>query len=146
MFKTVGKSRKQLFAFLFVLIVLVTTYTYSLTYPPVHVSKSGNVSEGCISSDQAYSIAIPYIREYAQANNRLIIGIEISFYDSSPDFAGERGNASQRYPVWQVDAAFANELALQTSEFDFGHGVFGYSVLIWADTAHVTSNGPIACL
>jgi hypothetical protein len=63
------------------------------------------------------------------------MGIEVEFWNSSRDFSGQRGDTSLSYPLWVVTAVFAEEL------FSSGfHGrVFGYAVLIWADTGEIRS-------
>lgn len=94
------------------------------------------------SSDQAYRIAIPYIREYAKENNRLILSIEVTFWNSSKDLAGQRGNTSLFYPEWEVSGGFAKDLFDTKNSFHgYPYGVFGYSVLIWADTGEIRSKG-----
>jgi hypothetical protein len=107
--------------------------------PPVYTHQPETVPEGCISSNQAYSIAIPYIREYAQENNRLILGIYISFGNSSRDFSGQRGDPSLRYPVWEVSASFAKDYRSPHSYEGYLYGIYGCSVLIWADTGQLCS-------
>lgn len=92
-----------------------------LNYPPLYTHQPDMVPEGFISSDQAYSIAIPYIKEYAQENNRIIWGIDISFWN---DYAG--------YPMWEVYAYFPNPEE---------YGVYGYAVFILADTGQLYHKG-----
>lgn len=112
-----------------------------MNYPPVYTHQPSTSTEGFISSDQAFSAATPYIKEYAQGNNRIILRIDISFWNSSRDDSGIRGNLSLSYPVWEVSATFASDYLSPHSVEGDPYGVYGYSVLIWADTGQLYSKG-----
>jgi hypothetical protein len=133
------KKKKRfsiLLSFLFVFAIIITVFLF-LSYPQVYTHEPNTLTEGCIYSNQAYSVAIPYIREYAQENNRLILRIDISFWNSSRDFSEIRGNSSLSYPVWEVSATFAKDYLSPHSFEGYPYGVYGYSVLIWADTGQL---------
>lgn len=132
--KTSGITRKRISVFAAVLLGFGLIITGFLFFPPTYVHQSNSVPEGCISSDQAYRTAIPHIREYAQENGRLILRIDITFWNSSRDMEGQRGNDSSRYPLWVVSAGFLN------NPFD-EWPIFGYTVLIWADTGEIRHEG-----
>lgn len=128
--------RRKLFSIFLVILAMLGIYFIVvflfLNYPPVYTHQPDTIPEGCISSDQAYSIAIPYIREYAQDYNRIIWEIHISFSNDYPDAYGLRGEPFLCYPMWEVSAYFP------TPE---EYGVHGYSVFIWADTAQIYHKG-----
>jgi hypothetical protein len=129
-------GRRKVFSRFLVILIMLGIYFIVvflfLNYPPVYTHQPDTVPEGCISSDQAYSIAIPYIKEYAQETNRVIVRIDVSFSNDYPDADGLRGEPFLRYPMWEVSAYFP------TLE---EYGVFGYSVFIWADTGQLFNKG-----
>jgi hypothetical protein len=123
---------------IFAEIIVIALSIYLFFNPPVYYThQPDTLPEGCISSNQAYSIAIPHIREYAQEHNRIILGIDMSFWNSSKDLSGQRGDPSLRYPSWEVSAYFAKDYRNPHSYDGYPSGVFGYSVLIWADTGQL---------
>ena len=133
------KKKKRfsiLLSLLLIFVIIITVFLF-LSYPPVYTHQPSTSTEGCISSDQAYSVAIPYIREYAQENNRIILRIDISFWNSSRDSSGTRGDSSLRYPEWTVSAIFAKDYLNPHSDEGDPYGVFGYAVSIWADTGQL---------
>jgi len=118
--------------FLIVLCIYFIVVLLFLNYPPVYTHQPDTIPEGCISSDQAYSIAIPYIKEYAQETNRVISRIDVSFSNDYPDAYGLRGEPFLCYPMWEVSAYFPNPEE---------YGVVGYSAFIWADTGQLYHKG-----
>jgi len=120
-------------AFVIVLCIVLAEFLFYF-FPRVYIHQAGTVPNGCISSTQAYRIAIPYIREYARENGRLILAIDVTFWNSSRDLAGQRGNNSLSYPEWEVSAGFL------TNPFD-PWPIYGYSVLVWADTGEIRGKG-----
>lgn len=128
--------RRKLFSIFIVILTILSIYFIVvflfLNYPPVYTNQPDTIPEGCISSDQACSIAIPYIKEYAQKTNRVISRIDVSFSNDYSDYSGERGEPFLCYPMWEVSAYFPN-----SEEY----GVYGYSVFIWADTGQLFSKG-----
>jgi len=129
-------GRRKVFSRLLVILILLGIYFIVvflfLNYPPLYTHQPDTLPEGCISSDQAYSIAIPYIKEYAQKSNNVIMRIDVSFSNNYSDYSGERGELWLVYPMWEVTAFFLNREE---------YGVVGYSVLIWADTGQLHHKG-----
>ena len=120
-------GRRKVFSRFLVILMMLCIYFLVvflfLNYPPVYTHQPDTVPEGFISSDQAYSIAIPHIREYSQENFRAIWEIHVEFWS-------EYGYPRQ--PTWEVTAYFyAREM----------YGVYGYSVFIWADTGQLFHKG-----
>jgi hypothetical protein len=140
--KSLGR-RKTISIIVVILIVssLAIALFLFLNYPPVYYHQPDTVTDGFISSNQAYSIAMPYIREYGHENNRLILRIDVSFWNSSRDFNGQRGDSSLRYPVWTVTASFAKDYLSPHSFEGYPYGITGYSVSIWADTGQLKDKG-----
>ena len=138
-------GRRKVFSRFLVILIMLGIYFFVvflfLNYPPVYTQQPDTLPEGCISSEQAYSIAIPYIREYAQENNRLILRIDVSFWNNYSDAYGRRGDPFQCYPVWEVSASFTKDIFSPHSFEGFPYGVYGYSVFIWADTGQLFSKG-----
>jgi hypothetical protein len=129
------EKRKLFSRFLVIFLILgiyfIVVFLF-LNYPPVYTHQPDTVPEGCISSDQAYSIAIPYIKEYAQKSNCVIMRIDVSFSNNYSDYSGERGEPFLCYPMWEVLAFFPNREE---------YGVYGYSVFIWDDTGQLYHKG-----
>ena len=136
MSKISGKGKKPFYfitAFVILLCVVLVEFTVHFI-PRIYVQQAGAVPSGCISSTQAYRIAIRCIREYATENGRLILHIDIRFWNSARDLAGQRGDDSLFYPEWGVEAYFL------TNPFD-PWPIYGYSVLVWADTGEIRGKG-----
>ena len=112
--------------------IIIALSIYLFFNPPVYTHQPDTIPEGCISSEQAYSIAMPYIEEYAQETNRVISRIDVSFSNNYPDGIGLRGEPFLCYPMWEVSAYFPNPEE---------YGVVGYSVFIWADTGQLYHKG-----
>lgn len=97
-----------------------------------------------VTKEKAFEIAMPYIVEYARENGHIITALDAeSWY--SPDIGASRGDSSLLYPKWQIDASFDHGV------FDpfnlFGRsGIFGYSVLLYADNGVVLSASPQGAL
>ena len=119
--------RRSVFSRFLVLLLMLGIYFFVVflffNYPRVVTHQPDTVPEGFISSDQAYSIAIPHIRAYSLENFRAIWEIHIEFWS-------EYG--FPRDPTWEVTAYF------YTREM---HGVYGYSVFIRADTGELYHKG-----
>ncbi len=142
--KVSGKGRRQSHVFMALAIVPVVFLAIILfiffpeVNPRIYIHQMSTLPNGCISSLQAYGIAIPHIREYALGNGRLIMRIDITFWNSSRDLAGQRGDASLSYPLWEVDGYFF------ANPFDDDQWpTYGYTVVMWADTAETIVKGPI---
>lgn len=88
-------------------------------------------TEDLISEEQAILLAQPYIDEYANEEDRKVVNIEAEFRYSR-DFKCCRGDSYTIYPEWAISANFS-ELSKE--------GVYGYSVLVWADTGKLHSSG-----
>lgn len=88
------------------------------------------VADEYISEDQALSIGKKYIKEYAEENNRKIVSIESKF-NYVRDFNSKRGDTYTVYPQWTISAEFEDVSK---------EGIYGYAVLIWADTGEVHHN------
>ena len=88
------------------------------------------VADEYISEDQVLSIGKKYIKEYAEENNRKIVSIESKF-NYVRDFNSKRGDTYTVYPQWTISAEFEDVSK---------EGIYGYAVLIWADTGEVHHN------
>lgn len=84
-----------------------------------------------ISEEEAINIAMPYIQAYASENSRIVTGI-YPFFAYARDYYGLRGDATQKYPSWEIKARFEGVK-------DY---IAGYTVLIWGDTGEVRSAYP----
>ena len=137
--KTLGRRKLfSIFIVIFAEIIVIALSIFLLFNPPVYYThQPDTLPEGCISSNQAYSIAIPYIREYAQEYNRIVLGIGLSFSNSARDWSGKRGDPSLSYPMWEVFAGFDKDYRNPHSFDGYPYGVFGYYVYIWADTGQL---------
>jgi hypothetical protein len=127
-----------------VLLAIASTFltSFILFYPPIYIVQNNPLPNECISSDQAYQIALPYIVEYAKENNRFICGIGIEFWNASKDFSGMRGNSSLSYPIWVVKAGFEKPLFINENCYGgYPYGIFGIEVLIWADNGQISFIG-----
>jgi len=92
------------------------------------------VSDHYISEEEAVSIGHHYINEYVKENGRTLVSVNSEFFYTR-DIAAHRGDNYAIYPVWWITADFSGVSK---------EGVFGYSVLIWADTGeayHFGSQG-----
>jgi hypothetical protein len=120
-------GRRKLFPIFLVILTMLSIYFFVVfllvNYPPVYAHQPDTLPEGCISSEQAYSIAIPHIREGAQECNRIIMEIHISFWSEF---------GYPRHPTWEVIAYFYNPEM---------YGVYGYAVFVWADTGQLYHKG-----
>lgn len=85
------------------------------------------VADDLLSEEQALSLGAKYIDKYAEEHDRKIVSVEAEFHYSR-DFNCNRGDSYTLYPQWAVSANFS-----ETNK----EGVYGYSVLIWADTGEV---------
>ncbi|PVX23695.1 MAG: hypothetical protein CW716_11545 [Candidatus Bathyarchaeum sp.] len=90
------------------------------------------VADDLISEEQAISIGQEYIEKYATENDRKTVAV-VSKFQYSRDFKCTRGDSYTLYPQWAISANFS-EIGKE--------GVYGYSVLIWADTGEVHSFEP----
>lgn len=87
--------------------------------------------EVTITEEQAISIAMPYILEYAQLNNRTIEMVGATFhYDT--DRNGIRDDSFVLYPQWTIIATYTGGVI---------NWVFGYYVVVWADNGEVYGTG-----
>jgi hypothetical protein len=87
-----------------------------------------------LSEQDAIALARSFIDEYAMANSQTVktIKTELAYVK---DYYNERGYSHLAYPKWSVEAIF------NTSNTKSAHGVYGYSVLIWADSGEIESHG-----
>jgi hypothetical protein len=84
-----------------------------------------------ISEEQAMAIGQQYIDEYVEENDVKVVEIGAKF-GYTRDQRCHRGDSYTIYPQWVISANFS-EMSEQ--------GVFGYSVLIWADTGEAYHYG-----
>lgn len=89
------------------------------------------VADDLISEEQAMAIGQPYIDEYVEENDVKVAEVEAKFRYSR-DVGSSRGDSYTIYPQWAISANFA-----ETSK----EGVYGYIVMIWADTGEVYHSG-----
>ncbi len=85
-----------------------------------------------ISKEQAVNIALPYAQKYADAHGRTVETTNATLYYV-------RGSEGKRdayavYPEWSVEIGF--------EEANSTPNIFGYNVLLWADTGDVFSATP----
>jgi hypothetical protein len=113
--------------------------------PQITVNQQGALPGGCISSDQALQIALPYINQYVAERNLTIKGIEAKFNEAYKDAFHEKTGQSlsypddyaPSYPVWFVLVSF-DSTPEKGSFLSYGYGgIIGYSVGIWADNSQV---------
>lgn len=83
-----------------------------------------------VSEEEAIKTAMPYIENYSKEHNRNVISVSADLSYSVDSFA-LRGDSSAIYPTWLVAAWFD----------DIKTDIFGYAVLLWADTGEVYDNG-----
>lgn len=122
-----------------------------------------------ITQEQALSMAMPIIQQFASENNLTLKSASASFYQSK-DINGLRGGPtldqvlkenlsiaeSQKqfstYPVWSVTASFNSVITYHNVTEPNGDSniieestLMGYSVMIWADTGQIFSSqgGPL---
>jgi hypothetical protein len=142
--KSSGKGNRRFYLFMTAVITLsvfLAPFLFQFS-PSVYINQADTVPDGCISAAEAYRTAMPHITEYAKENGRLIMVIDVTFWNSSRDSSGKRGDTALSYPIWVVDAGFAKDFF--STEFTvegYPQGVFGYEVSIWADTGEVRSEG-----
>jgi hypothetical protein len=140
----------------------------TITPTPTQYPQENNT---LMTREEALALATPIIEQYAQANNRTIISINATFYPSVRDLGGVRGGLSleeilaknlpvseaqklfSSYPEWCVSALFQWTKPQSIPDYDEngtltgGHWpsdatwVFGYTVLIWADTGEIYGSG-----
>jgi len=85
-----------------------------------------------VSTEEAIDLAMPYIHAYAQEHQQKVKDINATLEYVS-DITSNRGDRFAIYPQWNVFATFD-----KTNE----EGVFGYSILIWADSGQVYHHDP----
>lgn len=85
-----------------------------------------------ISEEQAINTAKPYYNDYAQQNNRQIQSVHATL-DHITDTGELRGNGTMMYPTWTITAEFSDPN---------DEGIYGYSVMVWADTGEVYNHEP----
>lgn len=88
-----------------------------------------------VSQQEAINIATPYIKAYAQKHQQEITTINAKC-EFIKDISGCRGESFAIYPQWHIMAMFD-----KTNE----EGIFGYSVMIWADNGKVYHHEPQGC-
>jgi hypothetical protein len=115
-------------------------------------SATNSQNKSLITEEEALSIAMPLIEQYAKENNRTVTTVNASFCPSSRDLSGSRGGSSLEdlgkenvtwlsFPCWEIDARF------EPVKYEDNHEQYyttGYSVLIWADNGEIRSAGPQA--
>jgi hypothetical protein len=84
-----------------------------------------------VTAEEALKTAMPIIEQYAVDNNLTVVTVNATLCLSVRDISAVRGNCSQSYPEWLVDA-----------DFETVNYIYGYSVLIWADNGEVRSAVP----
>ncbi len=84
-----------------------------------------------LTREAALKTAMPYIEEYAKANDRRIEATDVTIAFAR-DLDGSRGDSILIYPQWCVSTLF------DSSEDD----VYGFYVSIWADNGVVASANP----
>jgi hypothetical protein len=147
------RSRKLLFSLIVTAICIalvcgtVTAITYMSTpqenpqptstptaTPQIAINQPAPLPTGCITSDEALSIAKSYVTSYASNENRAITNTTIQFY---PAFRLCPDNDASSGPAWIVSVWF-NSTPNQGSSLSYGYGgVVGFSVGIWAETGEV---------
>jgi hypothetical protein len=98
-----------------------------------------SLSEGSISAEQFFKMAIPYISQYVIENNRTVTEIEASFGMYSTSLR----------PVWEITAYFSGSVLEEPNGGCFNpelSHVFGYTVEIWADTGEILSHQEIGIM
>ena len=145
MSKKDGKGNRRFYLFMTAvttLSVILPPFLFQFT-PSVYINQTAVVPDGCISAAQAYRTAMPHITEYAEENGRLIMEIDVTFWNASRDSFGRRGDTALSYPMWVVEAGFAKDLfSTEYTLEGYPQSVFGYAVLIWADTGEIRSECP----
>jgi hypothetical protein len=142
------KSRKLFLSLMAIIICVtivcgtVTALTFLSTTPSqgplININQPDTLPQGCISSDQAIQIAMPYINQYLSEHNKTLTNIQVTFHDSYKDWEGQKGNSSLWYPVWFVETNFPfPQFGDPNTDY-----VVSYSVGIWADSGQVMCEGP----
>jgi hypothetical protein len=126
------KNKKLLLSVLTLIIILGIASGFTLYYffatPTVHVDQPDTLPAGCISSDEAIEIALPYITQHANENNFKISEIYVAFHNATIDTLHTRSNSTMAYPEWTV-----------TAEFLYQQSTEDWEVSVWADTGAVAS-------
>jgi hypothetical protein len=101
-----------------------------------------------IARDEALSLAMPYITQYATEHERNITTINATFDPSAVILNGSRGPSFtdlktpnlqwHSYPVWHITASFQQVDDEENAE----HWVTGYSVCIYADDGEIANSQP----
>jgi hypothetical protein len=96
--------------------------------PSLTVTQPQTLPAGCINSSQALEIAMPYITQFTQQHNLIVIGYWVIFHDGS----GNDFRSANHHPAWQVDTGFYRD-----PNNPYSYYLAGYSVELWADTGEV---------
>lgn len=176
-----AKSRKLLYFVLgLILVVSVITAIWLSDSNPKAVSLAqnpkSNVNIGTptsspttnvtlVTKNEALSVAMPIINQYASANNRTITNLTVTSSLMADNgtrggltlqqvlaenlTASEAHNQFSYYPVWSVIASFqwTNPLngvdgTSATNSLTSNLWINGYSVVIWADTGQIAYSEP----
>lgn len=90
------------------------------------------ISNDTITKEHAIALGEEHIQKYTKENGIETVSVESEF-QYARDINSKRGDSYTLYPQWTISAEFS-----VTSK----EGVYGYSVLIWADTGEVHHFGP----
>jgi hypothetical protein len=130
------KANKRVYAlFIITVFSFVSLIGAFWVFNPSDNSQESN-AVSVSTAEEAVTIAMPLVEQYANENNRTITTVEATFSDSSHPhrLLGEIENDTIHRPHWEVEIEFK---LLNDIDTGVQYWIHGYYVEVWADTGEI---------